>query len=99
TPVVPVVPVVTLDISSPFPAVVSSHPPTKRPRRKVDPTKDTRVRKFQCGTCGAKCLRKQDLNRHQATHLNGQKPFSCGHCGVGFTRQDALHRHQKAGKC
>ncbi|KAI9103742.1 hypothetical protein DFS34DRAFT_571175, partial [Phlyctochytrium arcticum] len=51
-------------------------------------------RPFVCDTCGVSCLRRQDLNRHKATHLNGTKPFSCDHCGIGFTRQDALQRHR-----
>ncbi|KAI8904240.1 hypothetical protein DFJ77DRAFT_422952, partial [Powellomyces hirtus] len=54
---------------------------------------------FACPDCPKRFLRRQDLSRHSATHLNGFKPFRCSHCGTGFTRQDALHRHGKAKRC
>ncbi|KAI8799612.1 hypothetical protein BJ742DRAFT_687005, partial [Cladochytrium replicatum] len=56
-------------------------------------------RRFVCETCGNQFFRKQDLERHLATHLPvGYKPFQCG-CGVRFTRRDALVRHVKAQRC
>ncbi|KAI8585256.1 hypothetical protein BDZ88DRAFT_381672, partial [Geranomyces variabilis] len=54
---------------------------------------------FICTECPKRFLRRQDLSRHAATHLNGFKPYRCVHCGTGFTRQDALHRHGKAKRC
>ncbi|KAI8827094.1 uncharacterized protein EV422DRAFT_491265 [Fimicolochytrium jonesii] len=71
------------------------HPQTQQPK---EPQPD-RERRFECPECAKRFLRRQDLSRHSATHLNGFKPFHCDHCGTGFTRQDALHRHGKAKKC
>ncbi|KAJ3153346.1 hypothetical protein HDU86_005304 [Geranomyces michiganensis] len=64
-----------------------------------NPTPPRRERRFACTECPKRFLRRQDLSRHAATHLNGFKPFRCAHCGTGFTRQDALHRHGKAKRC
>ncbi|KAJ3169302.1 Metallothionein expression activator [Geranomyces variabilis] len=62
-------------------------------------TSPRRERRFVCTECPKRFLRRQDLSRHAATHLNGFKPYRCVHCGTGFTRQDALHRHGKAKRC
>ncbi|KAJ3006777.1 hypothetical protein HKX48_009467 [Thoreauomyces humboldtii] len=79
---------------------ISTTPPIKF-RPGLDPERDgsTRERRFACTDCPKRFLRRQDLSRHAATHLNGFKPFRCPHCGTGFTRQDALHRHGKAKRC
>ncbi|RKP03502.1 hypothetical protein CXG81DRAFT_17006 [Caulochytrium protostelioides] len=58
-----------------------------------------RHRPYQCTQCDKRLLRRQDLNRHMATHLDGLKPWVCTFCGGGFTRQDAQKRHMKLRKC
>ncbi|KAI9005195.1 hypothetical protein BC832DRAFT_556547 [Gaertneriomyces semiglobifer] len=62
-------------------------------------TKPDKPRPFQCSYCPKRFSRKQDLKRHETTHLPGVKPFRCFNCGTGFTRSDALHRHLKAKRC
>ncbi|KAJ1550822.1 hypothetical protein HK096_004810 [Nowakowskiella sp. JEL0078] len=59
-------------------------------------------RTFACAVqgCDKAFFRKQDLERHAATHLpDGFKPFVCTDCGTRFTRNDALRRHVKAKRC
>ncbi|TPX68188.1 hypothetical protein SpCBS45565_g03264 [Spizellomyces sp. 'palustris'] len=72
------------------------HQPPEPQHRNEQPPRE---RRFECAQCLKRFLRRQDLNRHSATHLNGFKPFRCDYCGTGFTRQDALHRHGKAKRC
>ncbi|KAJ3184863.1 hypothetical protein HDU85_001543 [Gaertneriomyces sp. JEL0708] len=62
-------------------------------------SKPDKPRPFQCSYCPKRFSRKQDLKRHETTHLPGVKPFRCFNCGTGFTRSDALHRHLKAKRC
>ncbi|KAJ3208260.1 hypothetical protein HDU82_002715 [Entophlyctis luteolus] len=58
-----------------------------------------RPRDFLCNVCGNRFLRKQDLNRHDATHAK-TKPFTCPlGCGTCFGRSDALTRHLRSRKC
>ncbi|KAI8607440.1 hypothetical protein BC830DRAFT_1050766, partial [Chytriomyces sp. MP71] len=50
-------------------------------------------REFECIVCGKRCIRKQDLTRHMATHTK-EKAFVCHFgCGSAFGRADALGRH------
>ncbi|KAI8607271.1 hypothetical protein BC830DRAFT_1052630, partial [Chytriomyces sp. MP71] len=50
-------------------------------------------RDHACTQCGHRCLRKQDLARHLATHAKS-RDFICHYgCGASFTRADALGRH------
>ncbi|KAJ3242232.1 hypothetical protein HDU81_006644, partial [Chytriomyces hyalinus] len=53
-------------------------------------------RNFVCTVCSKPFMRRQDLRRHEQTHL-GVKAFSCPlGCGTNFSRSDALQRHLKA---
>ncbi|KAI8834824.1 hypothetical protein BJ741DRAFT_609266 [Chytriomyces cf. hyalinus JEL632] len=56
-------------------------------------------RNFVCTVCSKPFMRRQDLRRHEQTHL-GVKAFSCPlGCGTNFSRSDALQRHLKARRC
>ncbi|KAJ3022199.1 UNVERIFIED_CONTAM: hypothetical protein HDU68_009259 [Siphonaria sp. JEL0065] len=72
----------------------------KRERKiKLDPNGD-RERNFLCSVCGNSFLRKQDMQRHEATHST-VKQFVCPlkGCGFAFVRRDALSRHIKSRRC
>ncbi|TPX74429.1 hypothetical protein CcCBS67573_g04300 [Chytriomyces confervae] len=105
-------PVVSAVATSPIPQLATSHPYKKRkqpttttstPRTNTTTTttksQSSRSRNFECSTCGKRCFRKQDLERHQVTHGN-LKTFECRlGCGACFARSDALTRHMKTRKC
>ncbi|KAF2105875.1 hypothetical protein BDV96DRAFT_355198, partial [Lophiotrema nucula] len=48
---------------------------------------------FECGTCHKAFTRRNDMKRHEDTHL--EKQFGCNMCGKQFTRQLALTRHTR----
>ncbi|KAI8837900.1 hypothetical protein BJ741DRAFT_602254 [Chytriomyces cf. hyalinus JEL632] len=78
--------------------------PTSPPKKRKSNATTTsipisRSRDFQCTTCGKRCFRKQDLERHSVTH-GSCKSFVCQFgCGACFARNDALTRHMKTRKC
>ncbi|KAI8607996.1 hypothetical protein BC830DRAFT_1038961, partial [Chytriomyces sp. MP71] len=50
-------------------------------------------REFACSHCPCTFWRKQDAQRHEATHAV-TKQFAClNKCGKSFARKDALGRH------
>ncbi|KAI8815203.1 hypothetical protein BJ742DRAFT_664982, partial [Cladochytrium replicatum] len=51
-------------------------------------------RTLSCAQCSKSFLRKQDLDRHTATHLpEEKKPHGCELCPMRFSRRDALLSH------
>ncbi|KAJ1534456.1 hypothetical protein HK405_016092, partial [Cladochytrium tenue] len=62
------------------------------------PSISDRARNYLCRSCGKLFLRKQDLVRHGATHMDpSERPHLCPNgCGRSFGRADAAHRHSKA---
>ncbi|KAI8808925.1 hypothetical protein BJ742DRAFT_652015, partial [Cladochytrium replicatum] len=51
-------------------------------------------RTLPCSVCDKTFLRKQDRDRHEATHLPlHDKPFGCEMCTARFARGDALKSH------
>ncbi|ORY26388.1 hypothetical protein BCR33DRAFT_794526 [Rhizoclosmatium globosum] len=71
---------------------------TRTTKTVVDPCFD-RARDFLCTICGNKFLRKQDMQRHAATHVERQHVCQSNGCGFAFARRDALVRHQKSSRC
>ncbi|ORY26413.1 hypothetical protein BCR33DRAFT_726276 [Rhizoclosmatium globosum] len=59
-----------------------------------------RTRNFSCSYCDNRFFRKQDMQRHEATHL-ANKQFECPieGCGYAFARRDALIRHMNSLRC
>ncbi|KAI9331370.1 hypothetical protein BDR26DRAFT_680351 [Obelidium mucronatum] len=72
----------------------------KNSRKSPEPSTGDRSRNFSCSVCGNSFLRKQDMQRHEATHSK-VKQFVCPvkGCGFAFVRRDALSRHIKSRRC
>ncbi|KAJ3294487.1 hypothetical protein HDU79_010893 [Rhizoclosmatium sp. JEL0117] len=63
--------------------------------KKITSTK--RGRDFVCKVCGSLFIRKQDMQRHEATHSEVKEHVcTIKGCGAGFVRRDALMRHMKS---
>ncbi|KAI8845549.1 hypothetical protein BC829DRAFT_399324, partial [Chytridium lagenaria] len=79
-------PTTPLTISTPAPS-----PPAHAPSQPS--------RSFPClvEECDKVLYRKQDRDRHMATHTS-VKNFECGRCGQRFARRDGRTRHEKSGR-
>ncbi|KAI9331340.1 hypothetical protein BDR26DRAFT_870347 [Obelidium mucronatum] len=60
----------------------------KNSRKSPEPSTGDRSRNFSCSVCGNSFLRKQDMQRHEATHSK-VKQFVCPvkGCGFAFSRR------------
>ncbi|ORY38680.1 hypothetical protein BCR33DRAFT_853985 [Rhizoclosmatium globosum] len=79
----------------PSPSYSESEPVLRRTKKSRAKSK----RDFLCSFCGNKFIRKQDMQRHEATHE--AKKYNCpvAGCGYSFARRDALARHMKSIRC
>ncbi|CAM9171765.1 unnamed protein product [Choristocarpus tenellus] len=50
---------------------------------------------FECGHCGKTFTTKGNLNRHEATHNEGEKSHTCQVCGKGFRRKEDVVTHMR----
>ncbi len=50
--------------------------------------------KYQCSTCGKKCVNKKNLTDHLLVHSD-ENPWICEQCGKRFKRKRTLKKHVK----
>nr|XP_034320301.1 zinc finger protein 300-like [Crassostrea gigas] len=55
-------------------------------------TVDDHQREFECGECGRKFLRKDDVMKHMLKHT-GESMYTCEVCGKGSCSKQALQKH------
>lgn len=64
----------------------------KKKNLTFNPTVDDQQRKFECGECGRKFIRKDHLMQHMLIHT-GESMYTCEVCGKGYGSKKALEKH------
>nr|XP_034320291.1 zinc finger protein 569 isoform X1 [Crassostrea gigas] len=64
----------------------------KKKKLTFNSTVDDHQREFECGECGRKFLRKEDVVKHMLTHT-GESVYTCEVCGKGYGNKQALQKH------
>ncbi|XP_034320301.2 uncharacterized protein [Magallana gigas] len=64
----------------------------KKKKLTFNSTVDDHQREFECGECGRKFLRKDDVMKHMLKHT-GESMYTCEVCGKGSCSKQALQKH------